>query len=539
MKDNVRCSAKVSVVLAGVLFLHLPLRAEESSSTAMETTPLTLDQCREWVLEHNLGLLAQRLQLEAVRSLRKAEGGEFEPAAIFSGDRVSTERLNTVEQRISQGTPFFEEDNRLYSAAIEQLLPTGGRLRFGYTTRELRNNLLESRSEPAEREYDSFLGASIMQPLLRNAGLTATLSRIRLARAESEIAFQELRQQMMQTLARAETAYWQLYLASEQYRLREESVRIARSVLEDNRARVEAGKMSELEVQQAGAGLALRIARSLEARQRLAEADSQLRTFFAERVDTNGRSLSAATEPQVTPLSTDQADTMNRAMALHPGYLIRRQQAAQEQVRLAYAGNQRWPELDLKASYGLNGLGEDHQAAWRQIEETDYTAWSVGVELRIPLGGGLRGRHELDAAKLRQQQSLLALKAAEVDLGNALSTAMRGVHSYAEQVQHYQSVSDLMEQVLADELVRLDEGQSDSRKVLQAEEDLADARDAASESMAKYMIAKIEMELAGGLLLENRAADPILPPLISAVHGKADPMRPVLRVDRARTVTAP
>ena len=39
----------------------------------------------------------------------------------------------------------------------------------------------------------------------------------------------------------------------------------------------------------------------------------------------------------------------------------------QEELRVAYAKNQRLPQLDLKASYGLNGLGSTPGESWDDV----------------------------------------------------------------------------------------------------------------------------------------------------------------------------
>ena len=240
---------------------------------------LTLEQCRELVLLHNFEIASRELGYESARELLAGERGAlWEPVLVLGANRVSNERENNTEEFIRQGVEDFSEDNTLYNAGIEQPLVTGGALRLNYTLDHLENNLQEQRDlDFQEKEWDSFAGVTLIQPLLRNGGVGIGLSVVRMAREESEVAFQEFRRQLMQSLGQAEAAYWELRIAQERVALREKSVEVAEKILEDNRARVEAGKMSELEVQEAEAGLASRQSQLLEARHSLEEASIRRR----------------------------------------------------------------------------------------------------------------------------------------------------------------------------------------------------------------------------------------------------------------------
>src|SRR5690606_26655648 len=117
--------------------------------------------------------------------------------------------------------------------------------------------------------------------------------------------------------------------------------------------------------------------------------------------------------PELQDVPVDYYESYRNAFDHNPDYISRRQEALAENVRLAFAKNQRLPQLDLKASYGLNGLGGSPAHSWDDVEGGDFPAWSVGVELRIPITGGIRERNEYEAAKLAKQRSLVGLKEIE------------------------------------------------------------------------------------------------------------------------------
>ncbi len=483
-----------------------PLPADEPFAA-----PLSLDDLIRRVVEHNDSVQIRELDLEISRRLHLAEKGVYEPQWVSSVDRVDNSRENNLQQQRSTFSAGFEERNTIYNSGLEFLIPSGARLRAGATLRDLNNSYQRDRTflgtNTVDGEYEWFAGVSLTQPLLKGAGRAATDVRIRLAALASDAAFQEYRRQLMLIVAQAEATYWDLYLTQEQERLTVESARVAEKILADNTNRVALGRSSELEVVQSRAGLALREARRNEARLKRLQAAAQLQNQYGM----------SALEPGPLPFAQDQPaqqdgpltyfESFEQAFHLNPDYLARRAEIQRENIRLAFAKNQRLPQLDLKASYGLNGLGLTPGEAWDDINRADYPAWSVGVELRIPLTGGIRERHELEAAKLGKQKALLGLKDVEVQLSNALRTALTRVAHLRDNTRNYQSVADFHHQALTAELDRLEVGRTDSRSVLETEEKLFEARLALVDLRVQQRKALIELSLVSGTTLQLRGLD--------------------------------
>ena len=195
------------------------------------------------------------------------------------------------------------------------------------------------------------------------------------------------------------------------------------------------------------------------------------------------------------------------ALDLNPDYLSQLKKAKQEDVRVAYARNQHLPELDLKASYGLNGLGTDPGSSWEDIEQRAFPSFSAGIELRVPFTGGIKGRRELEAARLRKQQALVTLKETETQVLNALENALHKVESAARSARNYDNVVTFSESLLATEKARLEAGKVSSRRVLEVDASLFEARNSVVEANVQYERARLELELVQGSLLRSRNLD--------------------------------
>jgi outer membrane protein TolC len=497
----------VSLSLGGLLSLHYG--AEGADST--RTIDLSLTELQRLVLGWNDANQMKMLEAAVSRKVYQGERGIFEPVVVGSIDHVDTERPNTRQQSVSLGyLPFYIEQNTLYNAGLEFLLPTGAKLRTGYTLRDLNNNVGAPYTNYAKlmgAQFETFVGASLTQPLLKNFGYGVTTAKIRLAAIGSEIAFQEYRRQLMLTLANAEAGYWELHLLQEQARFGEDSVATASKILADNRARVDLGKSPALEVLQAEAGLAFRRTRLNEAQQKVYEGGTRLGSLYAYTPGRSGPLPRAVDHPDNVDDAMTIQTSYQQAFGSNPDYLIRRSQLEQEHVRLAYTKNQLLPELDLKATYGLNGLGPTVGGSWDGMWGSDYPAWSVGAELRIPITGGIKERNDYAAARLSTIRALTGMKDAEVQILNGVDAAQRKVQLYKESVTNYQAVADFHVQLLQAQMDRLAVGSTDSRTVLETEEKMFEAKVAVVESLVSYRKALLELEFVRGSLLEARAAE--------------------------------
>lgn len=455
------------------------------------------------VLEANLRIQVSQLDHEIAEERAKAEWAIFEPVLLMTLAREANNRENTTEQFLSQRVSVFDEHNDIYSAAIEGVLPTGGKVRVGTQIRDLENNL----QLPGRNEWESYSGVTVTQPLLRNRGWGAVASQIELAAGDSSIALQDYRGQLALVLSEAEMAYWELAAASKFVEMSQASVDTAEVVLEENKQRFDAGKTTEMEVLQAEAGLALRKSHLSNAAQRRLDAIARLAAFLGMTAD-KAQSMVPSDSIQMIGVKPSIEQALMEGIKLHPAYLAQIERCNQAGVRLAYAKGERLPQLDLKASYGLNGLANTFKGTLDEgFIDRDFPSWYVGFELRVPLTAGKRERHQLAAADIRKRQSLLELSAIEIDLINGIHVLVDKVGSLSERSSALDQVVELHERVLDNEQAFLKAGKSESRKVLEAEEDLSEARLEALSSILELRRAAVELLVQQGSYLRKRGFD--------------------------------
>ncbi|BCR04255.1 RND transporter [Desulfuromonas versatilis] len=468
---------------------------------------LTLADFVRLVMTNNQQIQAQKAQWGIQKAEMEKARGIFEPRLVSSLQLEDRSQRNTAEESASrQFTLTYEERNWDFSAAVQGLLPTGGQIQLGYDYRRLSNTLTRTLTDE-EREYQMFLGITLTQPLLKNAGIAVTMSGIRVAEAESQVAFQEYRQELMRIVGETAARYWNFYQAQEKLRMREESLRVAEQILQDSEERFRIGKMARTEVLEAKAGVISRLALRSEARQEHLEAVNRLRTLVSMAGERGTAPLEAGDSPKAETSVPDLQAMRQRAFRLRPEYLAAQKKIERAGLKVAYARNQRWPELDLKASFGLNGLDFSRGDSWEQIEDSRFDDWSIGLELNLPLLGNRAGASELEKANLEKKRALLMLKAIEVELTNGIDTAVHNVQSAAEQVDYAGDVVEIHKQLLDAEIARLEAGKSNSRLVLEKEENYRKAQEASLKNLVNLQKALVSLEVAGGMSLVNHGVE--------------------------------
>lgn len=207
------------------------------------------------------------------------------------------------------------------------------------------------------------------------------------------------------------------------------------------------------------------------------------------------------------PISLSKMELVQAAFDLRPEYLSTKHKLEQADIKIHFAENQRWPKLDLLASYGLNGLDFSTEDSLEQLTEGKYPSWSAGLELTLPLQGDLKSSSKLKKTHLEKRQQLIRLKDIETDLSNRIDTAINNVTTSTEQLKYAQQIISIQKKLFDIELLRLNAGQSSSRIVLEKEDNYRKAQEEELISLVNQQRALIEMDLASGMILQKYNID--------------------------------
>ncbi len=456
----------------------------------MTPRKLSLSDCLQLALEHNLDVKVARIDPEIARENLDVARGVYEPALEAGAARSSDKDVEGAG-----GT----KDNA-YRASITGLLPTG-------MTVEAGGELSTQNEFPDGGSFGNAASAAaiqVRQPLLKNAWIDAPRLAIQVARKQWQISELSLQERIMRVVTDVQLAYYDLLLARERVHVQAQALQLAERLAMESQKRVEAGTLARLDEKQAESQVAARQADLFGAQGALAAQEYLLKNLLTadlgawERVRIEpADKLSAATS------ELDLHRSWGYGLTKRPEILQMRVDLERQGVVLKYLHNQIFPQLDLVASYGLSGTGLDSRGAWSDVRRAEAPSYTFGVALSFPLGGNRSARASYRANKAELDQSLLRLKRLEQDVMVEIGISVEQARTRFAQVGATRQARLFAEAALEAEQKKLDHGRSTGFVVLQLQRDLTTARLAELTAVADYNRALAQLALREGTTLER------------------------------------
>lgn len=458
---------------------------------------LSIEEGKLMVLKKNLDIAIQQIvpQVEAVRI--DGEKGAFDPLISSSFKREdSTTPLSTRSSVAAGGRNITKSEAYSLNAEISGKVPLG----TGYSL-EFEDIWTENTFNQFQAEYDAFAGITITQPLLKDLGYDTNRFSIHIAQKNMDISVSELKQHIIDTVAEFKTAYWDFVLAIEDLRVQKESLKLAESLLDLNRKRLKAEVMSPLEVTQAEAGVASRKEDVIVAQKIVKEKENALKRLFTNDVYALKDIEILPTDiPVVVPVTPEFEESIRDGLTNRPDYQKAKFEIEKNDITIQYAKNQRFPNIDLEASYGFNGLGNSFGGSLRDMD--GKPKWSLGVVLKFPLGNRT-AKGDLRIAQLEARQALLNLKKLEQEILVEIDNAITGLETNKERIEATKVSTRLAEEALRAEELKLKAGLSTSHNVLEFQEDVAEAKSREISAIIDYNKSQVELSRVKGVVLEE------------------------------------
>lgn len=469
---------------------------------------LTLRDAIRRSLSENLDLQVREMApLIAQDALMRARA-EFDPTVFAEVTYENVKRQQNTIEFISTGGLIpqqgrYEEENLRTRAGIGGRLPTGGSYELFASGAELDNSV--NRSSPAalfHPEYQSLLGFELTQPVLQKFGPGASLVEIRIAGLKLGVSEFERELQVTNKVIEVVNAYHDLVFGQDNLRVKQEAEASAAQLYEDNRRREAVGRMAPLDVAQAD------VKRS-EAREEVLLARDFLRERRIVLLKLISRAPIGAALPEFTvaPEFTGGelppvADLVEKAHAHRPDYLAAREELGITGLRRGQARNAALPRLDLKFTYGLNGLDRGWGDTLARATKLHEPQWTGGLVMSAPIGNRA-ARAEARAAQREHQQAQLRLEELGLNVTLDIHNAVQRLELQRQRLETAGSSRSVAEAALTAEMRRLEAGQTTSFNVLQMQDKVSAAR--TRELAAKVDVQKTIAEVwaASGGLFEH------------------------------------
>ncbi|MEM1222782.1 MAG: TolC family protein [Verrucomicrobiota bacterium] len=480
------------------------------ASTEAQTAPRIKISPKSLVaqaLENNMGLEVSRLEVGIADDTVDSEWGRFSPTLGFE---VGIDKVYRRQNAEEPSTSLFAPPQELFEGQRSFLSTSlGGRLPFGttyeFTAASNRNDSDFTDNATFDPEYSSSVGLTVTQPLLKNFGLNVGLAPVNIAKSDKSVAEHETKGAIEAIMARVLLACYEVYFADENVIVKEESIELARNLLEDNQKRVDQGRGSPIDVTQAEARIAEAEAELVEAQSFFNERQARLRELTQVSYQFGGDDYTFDSIETLLPLP-EKIEKANmyagEMLSNNADYLAAIANAETEGIRVVFTKNQRYPELNLRLSVGTSGLEDDLGSSYNDFENRRGIDWGVGVVFSMPLDNRTANA-QYRASQKRERQAILRAKDTEIQLLSALDVAVDNLTAGIKRKRLINEQVRLAEEALSAEETRLANGVTTNYEVLIQQRELSVSQTQALAAEVETYKAYLQLLLLQGILAEN------------------------------------
>jgi outer membrane protein len=499
-----------------------PVRAQTAPIAAVSATTapaqfqgpvrrLSIDEAVALALEQNLDLQVDRItpQIEDY-SISVARSG-WTPV-FFSG--LTTRSATNPPQDIFGGDQTAITNENLNSVlGLQQQLPWfGASYSANWNTGRITTNNIFSSFNP---QLNSSVAFNYTQPLLRNFTIDATRQQVLVSSKNREISDVQLRESIAITMRNVKNAYWDLVYANNNLAVQRQSLDLAQRSYRDNRARVEIGTMAPLDIVQAEAEVAQREEGVILAEASISRAEDRLRALISNPTDQPEfwtTRLEPSDPPTYQPVSINAEAAVRNALAVRTDLAATRKQIESNDVTIRYYKNQSMPDINAVVNYsaiGLAGtqfdlsnnfppqvLGQTQRSFGGALGDafaSDFPTWSVGLQLNYPIGRSF-AESNLARARLQNAQVQKQLQSSELQVTTQIRDLARNVQTNGKRIEATRSSRALAEKRLEAEEKKFQAGMTSSFLVIQAQRDLAQARNNELAATIDYLKSVVDYE---------------------------------------------
>jgi HAE1 family hydrophobic/amphiphilic exporter-1 len=470
---------------------------------------LTKDEAIRMAMQNNPDLAVSRFDPSIGDAQVAAARGAFVPNLLTGVVRNNQQQPPT---NLFAGDEGIQTNLWSSNVSIGQLLPWGG---GSYTAgldaaRTSTDSLLTSLNP----ELGAGLSLGISQPLLRDFKIDPARAQLDLSQRNRQILGSRYRETTVNTAADAERAYWLLVAALALVDVQQRSLDLALELERNNRARVDVGQSPPLDLVAARAEVAQRQENLIIARTAALQTEDNLRTIIIDpsRADYWMIRLEPAERVPVIGPPPDVDAAVRRALGERTDLEQARTEIQITDTTVALSKSQTLPDLRVQANYLGDGAGgtrlireggfpgtvvgsvdTSFGSVLGQVFSGDYPTWTFGLTFAYPLGNST-AEANLARARLERDQAAARLRSNEVSAVREVRQAALRLEQNRQRIETTKLTRELAEQRLDAEQRRFDVGMSTSFLVIQAQRDLAIARNGELQALLDYQLAAIAFE---------------------------------------------
>lgn len=483
---------------------------------------LTLDEAVQLALERNLDISVQRLSPQAFDFSLASLRAVYRPTLTSQLTAQKTTNPSTATIAGNAAGSGITQTLQDVNGGVVQNVPWGG----GNLSIALNNRRTTTTSQTAlfNPSYTPSWSAQYTQPLLRGFAIDSTREQLVVTRLNQDISEVQLQATIINTLSNVRNAYWDYVFSVQAVDVAKQSVALADRLVKDNQTRVEVGTMAPIDVVQAQSQAATQRQNlvSAEATERTAELTLK-RLIVSGTQDPNWSAhIDPVDRPEFRPEPIDVAAAVRKALSARTDLQIAKKNLDANNETFKFLHNQTLPQADFVARYALTGLGGNQlQTTGSGITRTvtgsipggfgdalgrlfnrDFPQWNFSLNVNYPLGTSTADA-AVARARIQMSQTAAQLRQIELQVATEVTNAALQAQSNAERVQAAQAARELAQKQLDAENSKFEVGMSTNFLVVQAQRDLATARNNELQAILAYRKSLVELDRLQQTTLQN------------------------------------
>ncbi len=492
----------------------LPAAAPTQPAQAAPGQPVmnvTRDEAVRLAIENNPDLAVARYEPRAAEARVEQARGVFAPTFQTGLQRNSQEQPPV---NLFSGANGVQTGVWSTNVGISQLLPRGGgSYSVGWDSSRTTTNSIIAGFNPA---LNSTLQFALSQPLVRDFRIDPLRAQVEIGKRNRDVSETRLREAGVLTTAQAERAYWSLVSVLNQVEVQQRSLDLALELERTNRARVDVGTAPPLDLVAAQAEAAQRREGLIIARTNARQAEDLLRTLIVDpkRADYWSVHIVPADRVPIAGPPPDVNAAVDRALQQRGDLLRARKDIETSDINVSLSRNEVLPDVRVQASYLASAAGGNRLVrtggfpgtitgydvtrfnnVLNQLVAFDYPTYTLGLTFSYPIGKSA-AEASLARAKIERDQAAARLRSAEITAVREIRNAASLVDQNLQRIEAARLGRELAEQRLEAEQKRFEVGMSTSFLVIQAQRDLAVARNNEQQTFLDYQLSVIAFETA-------------------------------------------
>jgi outer membrane protein TolC len=410
-------------------------------------------------------------------------------------------------------------NNQSLAAGVTGQLPSGTQYNVNVTQTRIDNNTIINAFNPY---WTASLNVSVTQPLLRNFGPgNDTRRQIVLSFLNEQGSTAQTLANVSTTISNVENAYWDLVYAWRNVAIQENALHQAIVQQNSNVRLARRGAAAPIDAVESSTQVAIYQDNVFSALQAVSSVQNTLKSLVIDDpADPIWRAnLMPTTSVEQAPATPSLEQLLTTAMQHRPELAQAAAQRQQAAVNVAYAKNQRLPQVDLQLQYQGNGLAGNplpplggafgsatpppyltgaYGTAYGNIGR--FPTYQAGVLVSTPIGNNTA---KADYAAAKEQKRIADISSQNVDqrILFDVRNALQNFESAQSRLYAARQAREAAQQVYASELRKFRNGESTTFLVTQRQTELVQNEGRELLAQTDFDKAVVELSRADGTIL--------------------------------------